>query len=598
VEDPLIQKRVLGRYRVIRSLAVGGMGIIYLGRSEGAAGFAKPVVIKRVIPDFAAADSNALEFFIREATILAQLRDPGIVTVLDFGEDEGAYTMVLEYVHGYHLGQWLRYFQRTSADFPAELAIHIVCLVLDALQHAHHLKQPDGSIMRVVHRDVTPSNVLIDIDGHVKLADFGIARISRDDEEKTQSGLLRGKMAYLAPELLHGQAASVASDVYSAAVMLHELIQGRNDFRSDIPAETVRLVLHADPTPLEVVRKDVPRGIDAVMTRGLAKDPKQRYASAREFREALRGLLTTPADELQRRLDAATKSDFAEKLPEALGLEPLADRETAWRSAPTSDRPEAGTPTSAVPKLLAAPPVYVNAHLPPSHDGATARLDLPTRSYNTGTGRLNAARVRDTEDGPAPAPSRKSLYVAIAAAAIMVGASVGGAAFYFGRQEPERARFIVIDHTPDEDDDAVDSAPGAPVAAAQLTTANGRVDSGVVSRVSRDGGSTSGSAVNATAPRPGESTLARLTRIFGARRGAVRSCFERHTVGLAGAPAIEIRFHVATTGQVTQANLAPASVEGTDLGRCILGVARGAQFGVLEQAVSFSIPFTAAHVAR
>lgn len=590
MDDPLIHRRVLGRYRVVRSLAVGGMGIIYLGRSEGAAGFAKPVVIKRVIPDFAAADSNALEFFIREATILAQLRDPSIVSVLDFGEDEGAYTMVLEYVHGFHLGQWLRYHQRVDLDFPCDLAIHIVCIVLDALHHAHNLEQPDGTTMRVVHRDVTPSNVLIDIDGHVKLADFGIARISHDDDEKTQSGLLRGKMAYIAPELLHGQAASIASDVYSAGVMLHELVQGRNDFRSDIPAETVRLVLHAEPTPLEVVRRDVPKGLDDVLKRALAKDPKQRYASAREFREALRTVLPTSSDELQRKLDEATRADFAYKLPDALNIEPLADRDAAWRNAPTSVPPPSSSRSSS-----SGAPVYVNAGIPPQHDGLTAPLEDPTRAYPTGSKRHLVGHDGDTEVQPVPSPSRKPLYMGLAVAAFALLASGSIGAYFYAKRPAPRARFIVIDNTADESGEAAADAPAPPPVAA--VAAPTPLDAGAP-RADAPADTARVATASRSTSAPTQSTAERLTHAFAPRSGAVRACFERHTVGVAGAPAVQIRFHVGTTGEVTQANLVPSSIEGTDLGRCILGVARGARFGALDQPVAFSIPFTASRVQR
>ena len=182
---------VLGRYRIVAPLARGGMGIIYLGRLEGAAGFAKPVVIKTVIPD--AKDTRATQLFVREARILSNLEHPNIVGVLDFGEVDGEYIMVLEYVHGFHLGFWARFVKETRGNMPVMHAVEVMLPVLDALESAHRLTRADGTPLGIVHRDVSPANILIDQAAHVKLHDFGIARMA-DDEFKTQDGTFRGTL--------------------------------------------------------------------------------------------------------------------------------------------------------------------------------------------------------------------------------------------------------------------------------------------------------------------------------------------------------------------------------------------------------------------
>lgn len=600
--DPLIGRKVLGRYRILRSLAVGGMGVIYLGRSEGAAGFAKPVVIKRVVSDFQATDSQALEFFVREATILAELRHPGIVSVVDFGDDDGAYTMVLEYVHGFHVGQWLKYYQRAGSDFPADLAIHIVCQLLDALDHAHHVVRPDGSVIQIVHRDITPSNVLVDIDGHVKLADFGIARISTVGEDHTQSGVVRGKMPYLAPELLHGKAASAASDVYSAAVMLHELLLGRNDFRSEIPAETVRLVLHGFASSVEPVRPDAPRGIDAVLERALAKDRGERFASAAEFRSALLALELPSADVLARKLAIQVKQDFA-AMPAALGLERLEDRDSAWRSASSIPPPSSFLRTAPHEDTAGDEPATHAIDVPtraygrmrPSiPDGESDADEMPTVTAPPASPGTNLPPQDRASQKRASSETRKPRTALVAVAALsLLAIGIGIGAIVYSRQQrvSETPRFIVIESNSEGGEPTVPSpisAASTPSSEAPVSASSARSGVPVTQSVTARTASTGG----------GDRTLDGVTQTFASRRGAIRSCFERHDSGSDENPTIEIRFRIDADGVVEQARLSPSSLEATELGACVVAVARGTRFGPIGRAMSFSIPVTASRVTR
>src|ERR1700689_378094 len=223
--DPFVGRKVLGRYRVVRSIGRGGMGLIYLARVEGAAHFVKPAVVKRAAPDLLAKEPSLLQIMGREARIMSHLNHPSIVRVIDFAEEDGAYLLVLDYVSGFHLGQWHRFMRGSGRSFPIDLGIHIVCKVLDALHYAHTTRGPDGTLLGIVHRDVSPGNVLLDVDGSIKLSDFGIARMHSDQTETTsQPSLLKGKFAYMAPELLSRAVPSPATDLYAAAVVLHELL--------------------------------------------------------------------------------------------------------------------------------------------------------------------------------------------------------------------------------------------------------------------------------------------------------------------------------------------------------------------------------------
>jgi serine/threonine protein kinase len=335
----MIGSVLLGRYRVVRELAKGGMGVVYLARSEGAVGFVKPVVIKLVLPEHAS-DKRFLGMFAREAQILAHLRHPSIVDVLEFGEQDGGYVMVLEYVRGYHLGQWAKFLRLKGRTVPAEIALQLMIDVLDALHHAHSMMHPDGTSMHIVHRDVSPSNILLDEDGRARLLDFGVARMRGGTSDyQTQVKGFVGKLMYSAPEIFAEGDSTAKSDCYSCAVVLHETLTGRNAFRGENQAKTLNKVLNHMPESVERTRNDVPPGLDAVLNRAYAKAPDDRYAGARDFAAALRTLQREPENEVRARLATLLKNDFGREMAELLGLESLADRDDAWRRL--SHRPPA-----------------------------------------------------------------------------------------------------------------------------------------------------------------------------------------------------------------------------------------------------------------
>lgn len=323
---------VMGRYRIVRRLAQGGMGVVYLARTEGAKGFVRPAVIKQMLPDLAA-DEELVRLFVREARILSELRHPGIVSVLDFAVEGDAYLMALEYVHGYHAGHWLKYLRRKRETFEPALAIHVVIKVLDALSYVHGRLDEHGRPLGIVHRDVSPSNVLIDVEGRVRLVDFGVARIGSDDTATSDSGgvTIKGKFAYLAPELLRGEPPSIASDVFACGVVLHELLSGRNELRASSPTETLQRVMRHALSSLEIARGELPAGIDAAIRRATAREPSERFGSAGEMAAALRALGGASERELEARLGEAARKAFEGGLPDMLGLPSLAALERAWR---------------------------------------------------------------------------------------------------------------------------------------------------------------------------------------------------------------------------------------------------------------------------
>ncbi len=598
---------VLGRYRVVAPLARGGMGIIYLGRLEGAAGFSKPVVIKTVIPD--AKDARAAQLFAREARIVSNLEHPSIVGVLDFGEVDGEYIMVLEYVHGFHLGNWWRYVREARGSMPVAHAVEVLLPVLDALDFAHRLKRSDGTPLDIVHRDISPANILLDLQGNVKLHDFGIARMA-DDEFKTQDGTFRGTLSFTAPETVQGVAASPRSDLYACGVVLYQMIAGANPFRGELPSETLHRVMTHVPPRLRAQRDDVSEALDAVIARAMQKDPALRFDSAGSFADALRAARTWPEPEASAALAAAILRDFSgEEMPTYLGVEALHVRDAAWRALQTprdrqpltSSRPPGGTPRQQLTETgeLPAPDgslATVQA-LPSASLLKLARQGAPTaKGENDLTSLIPVAPAAvgtAAAAAPTPAPASRRGLVAFGFLAGLL--ALGAAAYPLLRREPAPSapRFLLIE----KETDAEPSASPSQSVAAQPLTATPAVTPPAVTPPAVTPPAVTPSSVGAAlvkAPRAGsEVSGSSLTAAFQKQRGRVEACFRDHPSSTSASPQVTIRFQIEASGAVRSAELSPPSIGGSTLGACLLGVARGTHFPASEAPVSFSIPITA-----
>jgi serine/threonine-protein kinase len=553
---------VLGRYRVVRPLARGGMGYVYLGRVEGAAGFAKPVVVKTVLSSFGNEDSQRL--FAREARIVANLQHPSIVAVIDFGQVGDACVMVLEYVHGYHLGQWLRFVRETRGDMPVEFALHVVLELLDALWFAHSLVGPDGKRLAIVHRDISPANVLIDAQGHVKLSDFGIARMA-EDEFKTQEGLFRGTLPYSAPEALHGDQPDPKLDQYGCGVVLYHLLAGNNPFKGADPRETMARVLTHAPPPLSALRTDVPPGIDAAIARAISKDPAHRFANVAEFAQALRDGSESSERAVAERFRAQIAEDFGgDALAERLGIESLAVRDASWREAQ-------GTAVRRV-SLSSSPPGMQ------SGGKAEGSNSQPTVVFEPKPAPQSAAAR--------PAAARVGLWIGLAALA--AGAGSAAVLLTFARSAPDPAPGLVViekqSAEPATAPEEVSSAP--PVANLPVVTAS----AAPVQPAPR-------TPSGARGAKPSEDRGASLARALQRQENRIQSCFKQHAPADAEAPKMSVRIQIDASGAVQSALVNPSSVGSTALGQCVLGVVKATQFGAQSEPVSFTIPI-AARVVR
>jgi serine/threonine-protein kinase len=277
--------RVVGRYAFYERIASGGMATIYLGRLCGPAGFAPTVAIKCLHESFAN-DAEFVRMCLDEARLAARIRHPNVVPVLDVVASDGVIFLVMEYVHGEPLSRLMRTAPQRNERVAPAVASAVLCGVLHGLHAAHKARDESGKPLGIVHRDVSPQNILVGVDGVARVLDFGVAKAT-GRAQVTRDGQVRGKIAYMAPEQLTSGEINRQADVYSAAVVLWEVLAGRRLFHAESEGALVAQVLAAEVAPPSAFNPDVPRALDGVVMRGLARDRGARFGSAIEMAVAL-----------------------------------------------------------------------------------------------------------------------------------------------------------------------------------------------------------------------------------------------------------------------------------------------------------------------
>jgi serine/threonine protein kinase len=270
----------LGKYDLIRSLAVGGMAEVFLARASGIEGFEKLVVVKRILPQLAV-NEDFVRMFLDEARLAAQLHHPNIAQVYDVGRDGAAYYMVLEYINGHDLREVIRASAR-SGGMPLEHALTIVSGVASGLHHAHEFAGADGRPLGIVHRDVSATNILVAFTGAVKLVDFGVAK-ARIRKVETREGTLIGKLAYMSPEQCRAEPLDRRSDIFSLGLILYELTTGRRPYDEEVEYKLMNLVAEGQVAPPSSVARGYPRDLEAIVMKALEPAPDDRYATAEEL---------------------------------------------------------------------------------------------------------------------------------------------------------------------------------------------------------------------------------------------------------------------------------------------------------------------------
>ncbi len=274
----------IGRYTIERSLARGGMAEVFLARAEGPGGFQKSVVIKRILPDLAE-DGRFVEMFLNEARLAALLNHPNIVQVYDFGEEDSAYFIAMEYIQGESVRNALLHFRDAGRPFPVRAAAQIAVGVCEGLHYAHELCDQNGVSYNIIHRDVTPENILISSSGIPKIVDFGIAKAS-SNTNRTEAGTMKGKYAYMAPEQIRGHGADRRLDVYAVGVCLYELLAGRKPFDGE-PLQLLHAILEGRIPPIAALNPAVPRELSDLVAISMAVDPERRFPDAHRMGDAI-----------------------------------------------------------------------------------------------------------------------------------------------------------------------------------------------------------------------------------------------------------------------------------------------------------------------
>jgi serine/threonine protein kinase len=347
--------RVLGRYALYEEIAAGGMATVHFGRLIGPVGFSRTVAIKRLHPQFAK-DPEFVSMFLDEARLAARIRHPNVVPTLDVVAVEGELFLVMEYIEGESLARVIGAARHAGLRLPIAHAVAILAGTLYGLHAAHEATNERGEPLELVHRDVSPQNILVGTDGVPRVLDFGVAKAA-GRLQTTREGQLKGKIAYMAPEQLQGGKIDRRVDVFAAGVVLWEALTGVRLFRGDSDVEVFGKVMQGSVTPPSSLVHDVPPALDAIVMRALSRAPDDRFESARTMARALeRSVTPVPASDVADFVAGIAAASLAARAEKVALIEESSDVSNSapmrvGRIGGTGDHPG----TRVIPRNLGAP---------------------------------------------------------------------------------------------------------------------------------------------------------------------------------------------------------------------------------------------------
>ncbi len=355
------QTRRFGRFQLLLEMAQGGMATLYLARLSGPVNFQKLVVIKK-IHDHLAGEQEFIEMFQDEARIAALIHHPNVATIFDMGTVDKSYYIAMEYVHGHSIAEFMRAAKNVDGRIPWTIACRMVADAAAGLHAAHELTTPEGKPLNVVHRDVSPQNLLMSYDGHVKVVDFGIA-YAAEKISHTSDGTIKGKIAYMSPEQASSSPLDRRSDVFSLGIILYESLTMKRLFKAKNDAATLYRVLECVVPPPTALQPDLPSDLESIVMKALAKDPEDRFETAGALEQALgrlllqHGEMATHQDVglLMTRYFEEKKSIKAEQIQNALQADPEEPMKAYQSSGEGSIEPSRFQTDSIIQQMIRKP---------------------------------------------------------------------------------------------------------------------------------------------------------------------------------------------------------------------------------------------------
>jgi serine/threonine protein kinase len=431
----VLPARAIGRYLLFGEIAAGGMATVHFGRLSGPAGFSRTVAIKRLHPNLAK-DPEFVAMFLDEARLAARIRHPNVVPTLDVVATEGEIFLVMDYVQGESLSRLRIAMQDAKRQADPRIIAAIMSGVLHGLHAAHEAKSEQGQSLNIVHRDVSPQNVLVGIEGVARVLDFGVAKaIGR--VQTTREGQIKGKLAYMPPEQLRGGRVTRQADVYAAAVVTWEALTGARLFSGEHEGALVTSILmHPIKAPSEVA-PHLPAAFDAVVMRGLDRDPAKRYPTAREM-----------ALDLERCAGVASTSEVGEWVESLAGTE-LSKRAALMAaiegSTPTRPSERIRLPVSSTTSDMPTNPAPSRStvrRLPRRRGSDPARVAAPMGPYCRVCGLRRRRRDRHPRGGVRDRAQAATGRVGRSRRAVCHGYDHGRSSFHSGRAERRRYRSV------------------------------------------------------------------------------------------------------------------------------------------------------------
>ncbi len=582
------------------------MGEIFLARLEGAAGFEKLYVVKKILPHLAS-DPRFRSMLIDEARIASRMNHPNICQVYELEETDGQLYIVMEYLEGVTILPLLRRASKAQTPMPLGLVIGLISQTCEALHYAHELKDRDGSVLNIVHRDVTPSNIFVTENGVAKVLDFGIAKV-KNASAQTQTGTVKGKYAYMAPEQLRGGEIDRRVDIFAIGVVLFEMLSLRRLFQRKTDYLTFRAVMEQPMPDLRRFRQDVSPQLMEVVAHALARDASERFSSAREFGAAL--LDASPAARAwsNSEIGDSLKSNFAEVIHKrSVALLAMTQREPGqagrttmpMMTAMVSADQESDTEDDEFPSVESDVHEGVEASLRPSSVSDFAVQTPPPFSNETSVSVAAAAGVSGASAGQERADSvsaavsgvpQRSILMPVLG--VMLVGIAGTALFLLWQQSrnqaagmPQKIEIISQPRT-----DTVDAAIA--VVTTPTSDAAPRVDANRGN--AKSGPDAAGGRKIDKVPATSDDTTAKAkaTKIIQANIGALNACgpsFDK----VVNKDWAGFNLRILADGRVKSVDLEPNSNTFTPFGVCVRSALQGIVFAGIDQEFTIRVPMRA-----